>query len=52
MGDHAQFRPDGFQLAFQVIAQMRFVVCDQGADGIDVGLAFKGSIRRTVMPQG
>jgi hypothetical protein len=40
-------------LAFQVFAQMFFVVCDQGTDGIDdVGLTFKGSTRRTVMPQG
>ena len=34
------------------VTQMGFVVCDQGADGIDVGLSFKGSMRRTVMPQG
>jgi hypothetical protein len=50
--DHAQFGPHGFQLAFQVFTQMGFVVCNQGADGIDVWLAFKGSMRRTVMPQG
>ncbi len=52
LGHHLQFGPRCLQLAFQIITQMFFVICDQGTECVDVGLAFKGSMRRTVMPQG
>ncbi|HBF49580.1 MAG TPA: hypothetical protein DDX04_03490, partial [Massilia sp.] len=49
---HAQFGPGLGQLRSEVIQQMRFVVGDQGAGGVDGVTFVSGSSRREVKPQG
>ncbi len=52
LGHDAQFRPDDGQLRLKVLEQVGFVVGDQGPGMVDGSFSFRGSIRRTVMPQG